>query len=606
MDPKLAWALKHRERFPVDVNRADRELLLRIPGLGSRGVQRVIQARRHHALRVVDLKRVSRSVKRMLPFVVLADWSPSASLDGAHLREHFVQRTAQMDLFPTSSRDRVVSELIAVELAHAADHAGWRAAARRHLAEGTKPERLVWHSASATADLFGQPADAPIDDPPPASAVPPMSVSRHFLDLVRRVVCHRDTDRFALLYRLLWRRAHGEPELLRNPCDPDVHRAEVLGKAVGRDMHKMRAFVRFRRSTCLSGEHYHAWFEPDHHILRFNAEFFLRRFAAMHWSIATPDGCAHWNGTQLQFGPALRRDELPAAEPMEALWQTYFANIFNPARLRLDAMRSEMPMKYWKHLPEAPLIAPLTQQSQVRTQTMVEATPTTAPRFAGKALHVIEQRAAVSALADTLPELATAVRQCERCEHACRATQAVPGQGSATSRIMLVGEQPGDREDLQGTPFVGPAGLLLRELLIELGSDPQTHYLTNAVKHFRYSVRGKLRLHQRPTEQDLASCQPWLAREIELVNPKTVIALGASAARSLLGRSVRVQAERGQWIDIDAGRRVLVTLHPASILRQRTPAGRDAARAALRSDLRLAIESGTDASAQDAAAAATD
>ncbi len=487
--------------------------------------------------------------------------------------------------------------MITVELEHAADFDGWRSNARRLVREGQAPEQVVWQFPGGNSDLFGDTGGSENRSGESGSGTNvggnSLKVSRHFIDLARRVVCHQDPARFALLYRLLWRQGHGEAHLLHDVCDDDVHRAVTLGKSIGRDMHKMRAFLRFRRSNLPEVEHYHAWFEPDHHILRYNCDFFRRRFAAMNWSIATPEGSAHWDGEALRFGPAVDRDTLPDSEPMEDLWRTYFANIFNPARLRLDAMRSEMPMKYWKNLPEASLIAPLTRQASVRTAGMVAAAPTRAPRFAARALHVGKPSDEHSGkpggvAAGTLASLAQELSSCERCAHACHATRAVPGAGASNSSLMLLGEQPGDQEDLRGQPFVGPAGQLLRELLLECGPQADNVYMTNAVKHFKFSVRGKLRLHQRPSEEDIAACQPWLQREIELVAPRVIVALGATAARALLGRPVKVQAERGHWLRFSDQCRLLITTHPSFVLRQHSAVARAAARESLQSDLRLA------------------
>lgn len=282
-----------------------------------------------------------------------------------------------------------------VRLARPDDFDGWRDAARQHLVTGTPPDTLVWESGQGTADLFGEELDMESALPAPSVQRPTHrtpTVPRQFLELARCVVCNRAEDRFALLYRVLWRANQGEPGLLGMPSDPDMHRLHRLAKCVSRERHKMHAFVRFRQTPGVDPEHFNAWFEPEHHTLRLSSDFFVRRFTNMHWSIITPDESVHWNGQSLQFGPGGKRDDKAAPEAMEQLWKTYFANIFNPARLKLDAMRSEMPVKYWKNLPEAPLIAELVHQAGKRSTAMLESAPSEPPRFASRATAPVASR----------------------------------------------------------------------------------------------------------------------------------------------------------------------------------------------------------------------
>ncbi len=278
-----------------------------------------------------------------------------------------------------------------VTLGHATDWAGFRAAARTLLQGGRPPPQVQWFTAAdAAGDLFADaaevpgppeavgatPPQAPQDAPLPA---PPLRVPREFLQLCERVVLHRDPGRFALMYRLLWRLAH-EPGLRHDPLDPDRLRLQHLARAVKRDMHKMRAFVRFRPVPEPDGGTLRiAWFEPDHWITEANAPFFARRFTQMRWAILTPDASVRWDGQRLHRGPAAQRSDAPPPDAGEALWLTYYRNIFNPARLKLDMMRKEMPTRYWKNLPEATLIGELAQTAQARSARMVEA-PGTVPR----------------------------------------------------------------------------------------------------------------------------------------------------------------------------------------------------------------------------------
>jgi len=175
-----------------------------------------------------------------------------------------------------------------------------------------------------------------------------------------------------------------------------------------------------------------------------------------------------------------------------------------------------------------------------------------------------------------LKQLKAATDACRECPIGEHATQAVVGAGPLPARLMLVGETPGDQEDKQGRPFVGPAGRLLDRALAQLGWPRETVYVTNAVKHFKFTLRGKRRMHKTPAQREAAACLHWLQDEIELVQPQAIVALGATAARSLLGRTVGVNAERGRWLARDDGRRVLVTLHPSALLRVQDSEQREA------------------------------
>ena len=186
--------------------------------------------------------------------------------------------------------------------------------------------------------------------------------------------------------------------------------------------------------------------------------------------------------------------------------------------------------------------------------------------------------------AHSLDDIAAGIARCRGCRLWERATQAVGGEGSPKSRIIFVGEQPGDQEDLAGKPFVGPAGRVLDEALEEAGVDRRDVYVTNAVKHFSWEPRGKRRMHKTPAQQEIAACQDWLAAEIRLIAPDLIVALGATAVRALLGPGVRVLVNRGKFLPSDWGVKVLVTVHPSSILRV-PPEDRDQAFDAFVKDL---------------------
>lgn len=248
--------------------------------------------------------------------------------------------------------------------------AAWREAARRLLLDGVEPRAVAWREADDAQGGLGLVEEAGI-----AGEARPLQghrVPRRFVELAEAAACHADPERWGLLYLLLWRQTHGEPRLMDVATDPDVHRLLRMEKAVRRDTHKMKAFVRFRTVEHEGTTVYVAWFEPEHHIVERASAFFAERFASMRWSILTPRRCAHWDGEAVAFTPGVSRAQAPTEDVLETLWRTYYASTFNPARLRTNAMRAEMPKRYWKNLPEAELIAPLVSDAPARTRRMIE------------------------------------------------------------------------------------------------------------------------------------------------------------------------------------------------------------------------------------------
>ncbi len=192
----------------------------------------------------------------------------------------------------------------------------------------------------------------------------------------------------------------------------------------------------------------------------------------------------------------------------------------------------------------------------------------------------------------SVEQLREAAGSCHGCDLWEHATQTVFGEGRERSRLMLVGEQPGDQEDLQGRPFVGPAGRLLEKALDQAGIDRGQVYVTNAVKHFRWTRRGKRRLHEKPNAGQVRACRPWLEAEIEVVKPGVIVLLGATAAQSVMGPAFRVSKDRGRFMSSSFGVPVEATVHPSSILRATDDESREAALAAFISDLRVAARGG--------------
>ncbi len=287
----------------------------------------------------------------------------------------------------------------------------------------------------------------------------------------------------------------------------------------------------------------------------------------MDWIIATPKGTASWDGESLIFDT--RPGDNPGhGDPTDDLWRTYYANIFNPARLKLKAMQAEMPKKYWRHLPEADLIPELIANAEANVRAMAERAASDPPLFHYRlrenapALPQI-----IPAEADTIDGLREEARRCQRCPLHCTATQTVFGEGPPDARIMMVGEQPGDQEDLAGRPFVGPAGKVFDAVLKEADIARETLYLTNAVKHFKYEPRGKRRIHQKPDRNEIEHCRWWLAKEVELVKPKLIVALGATAVFALSGERKPLSQLRGKPITMQGEVVLYPTIHPSFLLR---------------------------------------
>ncbi len=408
-----------------------------------------------------------------------------------------------------------------ITLREGADLDGFRHATRALVANEVPPEAVSWSTLdepglfgahplregedrlAAASGVRGEPyAERAHPSPLPLSLQErestPLSLPRSVHELIADVVPHRDPERYALFYTLVWRVLHGERSLLDIASDPLVHRLELMRKSVRRDIHKMHAFLRFRRVEENGGERFVAWFEPEHFILERAAPFFVDRFGALRWSILTPIGSAQWDCSVLTFGPAAQRGDAPNEDAFEAGWQDYYESTFNPARVNPKLMRQHMPQKYWRNMPEAAAIKGLVQSAGSRVESMIQREATMpAKRTPAAAIEPMWDREPKS-----LAALNAIIKGSEPLVPG--ATQAVLGEGPEGARIALVGEQPGDQEDVQGRPFVGPAGKLLGRALEEAGLERAEVYMTNAVKHFKFERRGSRRIHSKPTAREVS------------------------------------------------------------------------------------------------------
>ncbi|WP_109487615.1 UdgX family uracil-DNA binding protein [Occallatibacter savannae] len=448
----------------------------------------------------------------------------------------------------------------------------WREAVRPLLSAAAHPATIdLADTASGVSDsLFAFSARNSV------SESTPVHVPRSFIERAKIVACHRSADRWNLLYRILFR-LQSDRNLMKLDVDDDIAEFRRLEHQVKRDLHKMHAFVRFRKVEDETGVHYIAWYEPAHHVLALAAPFFAERFAIMQWAILTPDASVNWDPDEkrLTFGTGVPRERAPVTDDFEALWRTYYSSIFNPARTNLHAMRSEMPVRYWKNLPEIDSLPRLLTEAEGRVEAMLARQPkVTAASF------LPSER--------SLPILQQSIHTCQGCELYRCATQPVFGAGPSTARMMFVGEQPGDEEDRAGKPFIGPAGRLLDTLLAEAEIDRSSVYVTNAVKHFKFTERGKRRLHENPRASEIFACRPWLLAELEAVHPELVVCLGATASKSLFGPNFGLMRDRGKILSSPYAERVIATLHPSAILRATDPERAAQMRSMLVADLRLA------------------
>jgi uracil-DNA glycosylase len=422
-----------------------------------------------------------------------------------------------------------------VRLGAETDFAGWRAAARRLALEGVPPEQLRW-------SVDGK-------RHPEAQAAPEGSfaVPRALVDLAGLAVQARDPGRFDLLYRLVWR-AQAGTLALDDRADEELRHARGLALAVRSEAHRMRAQLRYLPIA----KRYIGWYRPAHPVLESNAQLLARRFPDLAVSILTPDGSAHWDETGLRFGPAVDPAAVPDDAGLGAYWRAYGDEILSASRPGTSVPEAE-PLAEDPWPPDRAPVGPVVM-------------PVGADEAVEQAAHEASD--------------------CRRCPLFEPATQTVFGEGPAGARAIFVGEQPGDQEDVIGRPFVGPAGQLLDRALAEAGIDRRGVYVTNAVKHFKFTPRGKRRIHQTPDATEVKACSFWLDVERVRLRPALVVLLGATAARAVLGRAVTIGRERGRPIRLSDTETAFVTVHPSFLLRVPDPEARRREHRAFVEDLR--------------------
>lgn len=244
----------------------------------------------------------------------------------------------------------------------------WRNAARQCLQKNIPPDQIIWtENGAEQVNLLLQENIEIFSDNKTQLKIP-----KAFIEMAEQVVCHSNPDKYALLYRILWRIIHENKNLLHILTDSDILKMRSYVKAVRRDAYKITAFLRFREVN-IDGENYYiAWYEPEHFTLELKLDFFMKRFKNMRWSILTPYRAAHWSGHDLVLEDNPDPSLYPEEDQIEKYWWGYYANIFNPARLKLQAMTNQMPKKYWKNMPETKIIQELINTSEKRVKHMID------------------------------------------------------------------------------------------------------------------------------------------------------------------------------------------------------------------------------------------
>jgi uracil-DNA glycosylase len=403
-----------------------------------------------------------------------------------------------------------------VVLASETDWAGWRQATRSLVLAGVEPTDVRW-------SVGGKPHPLP-------EGTGSFNIPRALVGMASIAIQAREPERFALLYSLVWRAQSGE-KVLEQTDDSDLRLAQRMDFAVRAEAHRMRTLMRFMRVQDPDGERLLGWYAPAHFVLEANAQLIVHRFADDRLSIVTPDGSAHWDGSALRFATGLTAPADDAT--LAAWWDAHQAAVLADAHEGTSVPQAEA----LHESPRAPSLPPL---GPVVLDLHADPDITHAWREAG---------------------------DCRRCHLWEPSTQTVFGEGPAGAAAMFIGEQPGDQEDVIGRPFVGPAGQLLDRAMEEAGIDRRTIYITNAVKHFKFTPRGRRRIHQPPDAAEINVCRFWLDVERVRLRPKLLVLMGASGARAVLGRPVTVTRERGRAFKLPDGQLAFVTVHPSYLLR---------------------------------------
>ncbi len=423
------------------------------------------------------------------------------------------------------------------------DFDNWRMKARQLLSFHIPPSQVQWITSEGGFVLTEEWQDKEV--------TATLNLPRDYFQRAQVVSAYRDDSTWDLLYRIAYRILHGEKDLLNITLDDDIKEFESRHRLVMRDIHKMKAFVRFKEVQQEEKTIYMAWHRPDHRIVRLAAPFFKDRFNGMNWVIMTEDETMSWDQEEITFSPGVPEHEAPKADSTDDLWKTYYSSIFNPARIKIKAMKKELPVRHWKTLPESELIDSLIDEAPERLKKFYES----------------QRPAAAIERQLSYEEIKDGIKFCRSCEICSKATGPVMGEGNQQARIMFIGEQPGNEEDLNGKPFIGPAGQLLERAFKLRGFKREEMYITNAVKGFKWIEQMNSRWHRSANASEISACKPWLKQELGLVKPEIVVCLGRSAAQSILGKMIKMEEVRGRFFKSHICDQTIILPHPSSILR---------------------------------------
>lgn len=417
----------------------------------------------------------------------------------------------------------------------------WRIKARELLATNIHPDQIHWKTEECQfifGEIFGN-----------RNTTSDIKISRDFIEMAYIASCFRDDDIWSLLYRIAWRIIYEDKNLLKVEVDIDVANLNSKIRLVNRDVHKMKAFVRFKElKSNIEETIYVAWHRPDHRITRLAAPFFKDRFNGMKWVIMTEDETIYWDKKNIEFHPGVKNIELPQ-DDKEDLWKTYYSSIFNPARIKVSMMKKELPVRHWKTLPEAELITSLLDDAPSRLKTFYDGqnSPAQEKEF------------------DNLKELNEAVKKCQACGICDNSNKRVFGDGPQSAQIMFVADKPEFENNILNS-FFSRSGKFFNQSLFEIGIDPKKIYLSYAIKGFREIENSTLRQKQSLSSSEIAACRPWIQNEIKLVKPQILVCFGRSAAQSVLGKMVKLEDIRGQWIETALCKQTIILPDPRTAL----------------------------------------